>query len=345
MNALLQLWTRQAAPYRRCASTTVLAPAHTGATGMRAALAFLIGFLLLAMACTNAMATPLTVQHALGTTTIAQTPKRIITLFQGATDITVALGVKPLATVESWTEKPVYRYLRKDLEGVPMVGLETQPSLEDIARLKPDLIIASKFRNEKIYDLLSYIAPTVAVEEIYEFRENTRLIGQALHRQAAAQALLDKWDARLAQTKKRLQDKFGAAWPLSVSIVDFRSDHVRIYLANSFAGSVLADLGFVWSEPFKKSGWPLMKLTSKESIPVMDADVFFVQMRSDSRVVQNRYDDWSRHLLWQQLKAVKNKQVYLVDNVYWSLAGGILSANLMLDELEQLLHAPAGVQQ
>ncbi|WP_245592756.1 ABC transporter substrate-binding protein [Advenella mimigardefordensis] len=294
------------------------------------------------MTCTKAVAAPYTVQHALGSTTIPDTPQRVITLFQGATDITVALGVKPLATVESWTEKPVYRYLRNDLEGLPMVGLESQPSLEDIARLKPDLIIASRFRNEKIYDLLSYIAPTVAVDEIYEFRENTRLIGQALNRQARARSLLDHWEARLAHTKRRLQEKFGAAWPLSVSILDFRSDHVRIYLANSFAGSVLSDLGFVWSEPFRKSSWPLMKLTSEESIPIRDADVFFVQMRSDSRVVQNRYDDWSRHRLWQQLKAVKNRQVYLVDNVYWSLAGGILSANLMLDELEQLLEAPAG---
>jgi len=343
MNATSQLWARQTASNPGRVRTIVLAAVHAGSAGRRS-LGMRIWFLLTVLACTNAMAAPFTVQHALGVTTIPDTPQRVITLFQGATDIAVALGVKPLATVESWAEKPVYRYLRKDLEGVPMVGLETQPSLEDIARLKPDLIIASKFRNEKIYDLLSYIAPTVAVDEVYQFRDNTRLIGQALNRQSQAQVLLDKWDARLAQTKRRLQDKFGAAWPLSVSILDFRSDHVRIYLANSFAGSVLADLGFVWSEPFRKSGWPLMKLTSKESIPVMDADVFFVQMRSDSRVVQNRYEDWSRHLLWQQLTAVKNKQVYLVDNVYWSLAGGILSANLMLDELEQLLGSPAGLQ-
>lgn len=343
MNVLSQLWIRQTASNSGRVRTIVLAAAHACSTGWRS-YRMRIWLLLSVLAGTNAMAAPFTVPHALGVTTVPDTPERVITLFQGATDIAVALGVKPLATVESWTEKPVYRYLRKNLEGVPMVGLETQPSLEDIARLKPDLIIASKFRNEKIYDLLSYIAPTVAVDEVYQFRDNTRLIGQALNRQSQAQVLLDKWDTRLAQTKRRLQDKFGAAWPLSVSILDFRSDHVRIYLANSFAGSVLADLGFVWSEPFRKSGWPLMKLTSKESIPVMDADVFFVQMRSDSRVVQNRYEDWSRHLLWQQLAAVKNKQVYQVDNVYWSLAGGILSANLMLDELEQLLDSPAGLQ-
>ena len=344
MNAISQLWTRQTVSFPGHAGTMANAATDTGSAGRRPQRMHM-WFLLLVLACTDVMATSFTVQHALGTTTIADTPQRVITLFQGATDITVALGVKPLATVESWTEKPVYQYLRKELEGVSMVGLETQPSLEDIARLKPDLIIASKFRNEKIYDLLSYIAPTVALDEVYEFRENTRLIGQALNRQPQAQVLLDKWDARLAQTKKRLQDKFGAAWPLSVSILDFRSDHVRVYLANSFAGSVLADLGFVWSEQFQKSGWPLMKLTSKESIPVMDADVFFVQMRSDSQSVQNRYEDWSRHLLWQQLTAVKNKQVYLVSNVYWSLAGGILSANLMLDELEQLLDAATGPQQ
>ncbi len=62
-------------------------------------------------------------------------PLRVITLFQGATDSAVALGITPCGIVDSWSEKPTYRYLRSALEPVPHVGLETQPSLEDIALL------------------------------------------------------------------------------------------------------------------------------------------------------------------------------------------------------------------
>lgn len=44
--------------------------------------------------------------------------------------------------VDSWVEKPMYKYLRDDLEGVQHVGLETQPNLEEISKLNPDLIVA-----------------------------------------------------------------------------------------------------------------------------------------------------------------------------------------------------------
>lgn len=275
------------------------------------------------------------VTHALGQTMVPDAPARIVTLFQGATDITLALGVKPVATVESWAEKPTYHYLRNQLQNVPVIGLETQPSLEDIARLKPDLIIGSTFRNERVYDLLSYIAPTVAAREIFAFKENVRLIGAALGRQDRATALLEQFDQRIAKTRSLLEDKFRARWPLSAAILDFRSDHVRVYLTDSFAGSILSELQFRQPAKLGQSGWPLMKLTSKESMPVLDADVFFVMLRDDNGAARRNYEDWSGHPLWQQLAAVKRHQVYRVDPVAWSLAGGIISANQMLDELGQ----------
>ena len=52
-----------------------------------------------------------------------------------ATDTAVALGIKPVGVVESWREKPTYKYLRDDLQDVKIVGQETQPNLEQIAEL------------------------------------------------------------------------------------------------------------------------------------------------------------------------------------------------------------------
>ena len=102
-----------------------------------------------------------TVEHALGEATIAGRPDRVVSLYQGATDTAVALGINPIGVVESWTEKPMYQYLREDLQGVTYLGLETQPDLERIAWLSPDLIVGARNRHRTIYPLLERIAPTV----------------------------------------------------------------------------------------------------------------------------------------------------------------------------------------
>lgn len=44
------------------------------------------------------------IKHAMGTTEIKGQPKRVVTLYQGATDVAVSLGVKPVGAVESWTQ-------------------------------------------------------------------------------------------------------------------------------------------------------------------------------------------------------------------------------------------------
>ncbi|WP_145925761.1 ABC transporter substrate-binding protein, partial [Pararhodobacter sp. CCB-MM2] len=95
------------------------------------------------------------VEHSMGSTKVSGTPVKVVTLFQGATDTAVALGVIPVGVVDSWVQQPTYKYLRKDLADVPHVGLESQPNLEVIAGLQPDLIVASKRRHEKIYGHLS----------------------------------------------------------------------------------------------------------------------------------------------------------------------------------------------
>ncbi|MCG8710499.1 iron-siderophore ABC transporter substrate-binding protein [Brenneria sp. 4F2] len=280
---------------------------------------------------------PRLIHHALGNTTIAGTPQRVVTLFQGATDTAVALGIQPVGVVDSWTEKPTYKYLRSALNGVTHVGLETQPSLEDIALLKPDLIIASRFRNEKIYGLLSQIAPTVALDEVFEFKKTVQLMGMALNRQAQANRLLSDWRQRVDELRIRLRARAGANWPPSVSVMEFRGDHVRNYLSGSFAGSILSELGFVWPQHGSPSRQILQKLTNKESIPVLDADLFFLFIRPENPAVQQNYRDWVSHPLWRRMSAPRREQVYRVDSVVWILSGGIMGANKVLDDIERHL--------
>lgn len=274
--------------------------------------------------------------------TSAQTPARVVTLFQGATDSAVALGVTPCGIVDSWSEKPTYRYLRQALDQVPHVGLETQPSLEDIVLLEPELIVASRFRHQRIAPLLEQIAPVVMLEEVFEFKQTLLQMGVALHRQRQAMGLLGQWQRRVARLRQQLQAKFAGHWPPTVSVLEIRDDHVRSHLPASFAGSVLNELGFKWSEASRAARGASLKLTSKESLPVVDADIFFVFMRADSQAVQRNYDSLVRHPLWQQMRAPQRREVWPVDGVAWSMSGGILGVNLMLDDIARLARPGAG---
>ncbi|MBB3141519.1 ABC transporter substrate-binding protein [Halomonas organivorans] len=271
------------------------------------------------------------IANAFGDTRLADTPQRVVTLYQGATDSAVALGITPVGVVDSWLEKPMYRYLRDALGDVEHVGLETQPNLEKVAWLDPDLIVATRFRHERVQPLLAKIAPTVATGSVFDFKATLRLMADATGREDRARELLRAWDARVADFRRRISAKLGDAWPQKAAVVRFKSDHLRLY-STGFAGSILDELGFEQPEAVQDQGWG-MKLTSEENIPVINADVIFVLLEPDDPAIARNYRHWAAHPLWQRLDAVRHDRVFEVDAVNWIMGGGILAANAMLDDL------------
>ncbi|TFE00113.1 ABC transporter substrate-binding protein [Jeotgalibacillus sp. R-1-5s-1] len=269
------------------------------------------------------------VEHAMGTTTLEEKPERVVTLYQGATDTVLEFGVTPVGVVESWVQMPMYDYLKDDLQDVTYVGQETQPNLEEIAALEPDVIFASQIRHEEIYEQLSEIAPTIVNETIYDFKETTNLIGSALGEEEQAETLLADWDSRIADFQEKVSTNEN--WPMSAAVLNYRADHARIYVTG-FAGSILQEAGFEEPTELQGQNEEIVMLNDKEAIPQMNADVIF-QFMEDTPDVQNTYEDWTAHPLYQNLEAVKNDNVFTVDEVAWNMAGGLQSAHLMLDDM------------
>ncbi|MDW2797334.1 iron-siderophore ABC transporter substrate-binding protein [Clostridium boliviensis] len=273
-------------------------------------------------------ATARVIEHAMGTTEIEGTPLRVVTLFQGATDSALLLGIKPLGAVESWAEKPVYEYLRGEMDGVVNLGIETQPNLEEIIALKPDLIIASKVRHEKIYSQLTEIAPTVMVKEVYQWKDTLNICAKALNKEEEEKAFLTKWNEKTSYFKEKAADQIKDT---KVAVIDFRADHARI-VYTGFAATVLDDMGIERPESHKKSEWGVM-LQSEEAIPQMEADLIFDQTNlAEAENVANR-DKWISNPLWSNLSAVKNNRVYPVNSVFWNSGGGPQAAMHMLEEV------------
>lgn len=275
------------------------------------------------------------VKHAMGTTVLKKKPERVVILFNGMTDNAVALGVKPVGAVESWEEKPWYLFMRDKMDGVKNLGEETQPNIEAIVALKPDLIIGAKSRHEKIYPQLSGIAPTVMTENVFDWKNNLKLGSEAMYMDQEAGKLLEQWDKRVAEFKQKA-GKLGAT---EISIIRFESDgSARMYITG-FAGTILQELGLTRPKAQQVEGKTVINLTSKEQMPQLDGDYIFDITRFKEGDDSNKqtHSSWTTHPLWGTLKGVKGNHYYPVDVVTWNLSAGALAANSMLDDLSKYL--------
>ncbi|PLT34087.1 iron siderophore-binding protein [Bacillus sp. V5-8f] len=282
-----------------------------------------------------------TVEHAMGTTDIPATPKRIVILTNEGTEALLSMGVTPVGAVQSWTGDPWYNHIKDDMKDVQVVGTESEVNLEEIAALQPDLIIGNKMRQEAFYEKLNQIAPTVFSETLRgDWKENFSLYAKALNREEKGKEILGQYDQKVASLKEKLGDKVNQ----EVSVVRFMAGVTRIYYTDSFSGVIFNELGFKRAKQQEKLFTAENKLgnlaieVGKEAIPEMDADRLFYftyAPQGDNKALATE-KEWLNGPLWKNLNAVKNGQVHQVDDAIWNTAGGVKAANLMLDDIEKI---------
>lgn len=270
-----------------------------------------------------------TVKHAMGETPIPTTPKKVVILTNEGTEALLALGVKPVGAVKSWTGEPWYDHIKADMEGVKNVGTESQPNIEEIAALKPDLIIGNKMRIEKVYDQLSKIAPTVYSAELRgDWKINFKLYAEALNKKAEGDKVMADFDKRIEELKTKAGDKLKQ----KVSLVRFMPATARIYYNDTFAGVIFKQLGI--ARPEKQNKDTFADDVTKERIPDMEGDVlFYFTYETGDGKASKMEEEWLKDSLWNNLNVVKNKKAFKVSDTIWNTAGGVKAANLMLDEL------------
>lgn len=158
-----------------------------------------------------AAAFPVTIKSALGEAVITEQPERIVTLGQGSTETSIALGHTPVG-IESYpwgSDKTgylpwIHEAVTKKGDPLPeqFTGGE-ELDIEDIVALDPDLILATwSGITQKQFDLLNDIAPTVAYPDLpwsTDWDQQITTIAQALGKPADGQKLID-------DIKKQLKD-------------------------------------------------------------------------------------------------------------------------------------------
>ncbi|MBT2693190.1 iron-siderophore ABC transporter substrate-binding protein [Bacillus sp. ISL-55] len=275
-----------------------------------------------------------TVEHAMGTTTLDKTPEKVVVLTNEGTEALLELGVTPVGAVQSWTGDPWYDHIADDMKDVEVVGVESQVNVEAIAALKPDLIIGNKMRQEDIFEQLKAIAPTVFAEDLRgNWKNNFELYAKAVNKEEKGKEVLAAYDQRIEDLKEKLGDKVNT----KVSMVRFMAGDVRIYHKDSFSGVILEQIGMARPESQDKEDFAEKGVT-KERIPAMDGDVlfYFTYDEGDGKATEVE-KEWIEDPLFQNLVVAKKGEVHKVNDAIWNTAGGVMAANLMLDDLEKHL--------
>jgi iron complex transport system substrate-binding protein len=271
------------------------------------------------------------VKDAIAETKVPINPQKIVTLHGTPLESILALGQKPVGVTLNGDRDQQPYFLSKQLDNVELLGSFSEPSLEKILLLKPDLIL--DLDTVHIYDQLSQIASTIVSESSPDnnWQPSFKLYAETLGKSELAAEIIANYYTRLEQFKMAMNQKDK---PITVSVIRIYPQGIAFYQPDSFCGLILNDAGLS-RPPLQRQGGG-QKLISQELIGEADADVILYWTYGDDyHSKQDRMQHGLQQLtsdpLWQQLDAVKQGKVYQVPD-YW-IGYGPLAANAVIDDL------------
>lgn len=269
------------------------------------------------------------IKHEMGETTIKEIPQKIVVLELSFLDALMTLNVTPIGITDDGSDKDVINIAGKEIE-YTSVGTRSQPNLEAISMLQPDLIIADLSRHKTIYKELEGIAPTIVLKSLnasyQEILNSFSQIGQAIGKEEEAQQLLAEHNAKIQELKKQVP----ADEARKVLLATFREDGVFVHGSESFYGELHQILGIqnaMQSETAREN-------ISLEQFIELNPDVLYVTI-VDDKILK----EWSSNPLWKNISAVKNDQIFdEIDRYIWTRYRGLKAAETIASDAIRLLY-------
>ncbi|MBY7897633.1 ABC transporter substrate-binding protein [Vibrio fluvialis] len=279
------------------------------------------------------MASAVTVTDSHGEFTLNKVPQRIVALEFSFVDALAAVDVSPVGIADDNDPSRLLPAVSAKLGQWQSVGTRSQPSLEVIASLKPDLIIADVDRHSAVYRDLSKIAPTLLLpsrRETYEDNlKSAAIIGKVIGKEAEMQQ-------RLAQHHQLMAHYAAQLSGLNNQTVQFgvaRENGFYAHSAESYAGGVIHALGLAAPTGLKNEN--ASRQISLEQLLALNPNYLVVGDYTEQSIVSR----WQKQPLWNVLNAVRAKQVLHVDGNMWARCRGILAAEYMAADLAKLVQS------
>ncbi|MFT6655009.1 MAG: iron complex transport system substrate-binding protein [Marinomonas primoryensis] len=281
--------------------------------------------------CFCSLTHAVTVEDSKGTFTLDYIPKRIVVLEFSFADALASVNVSPVGIADDKDPERVLKQVRDIIGEWQSVGTRSQPSLEVISSLKPDLIIADIGRHEGVYEDLKKIAPTLILPSRREtYEDNLKaaaVIGKVVGKDQEMQARLAKHKTIMQNYATQLPKDF------NVQFVVARADNLFMHPANSYAGGVIKALGLK-NPSLEKDDKQSSRQIGLEQLLAINPDYLIV----GTYVSPNIIDKWEKEPLWSVLKVARNQHIFRVNGNVWSRCRGIMAAENMAKDLTRIFN-------
>lgn len=279
-----------------------------------------------ALLMVSAFASAVTIKDAKGEFTLDKTPSRVVALEYSFVDALAQVNVSPVGVADDNKIDRILPQVREKIAAWQSVGTRSQPSLEVIASLKPDLIIADPSRHTAVFEELKKIAPTVMFDSRHEsYQENletAQKIGDLVGKSSEMKAKINEHNDYIANIAKNLGVQGKKA-----SFGTSREDKFNIQNDNGYVGSFLTTLGFA---PTKLNSDQAFVEINLEQLVMEKPEYLFIAHYRDESIARK----WEAEPLWKAIPAVKANHVYSVDSDMWARGRGLEASKIMAKQIE-----------
>ena len=275
-----------------------------------------------------------TVTDVRGDVEIPADPQRIVDL-SGNSDILSILGYDVVGTANSdaydYTKFP--SYLEETLKGAEILGYSMQDTMdvEAVMNLNPDLIVISTVQ-EKMYDALSEIAPTVMIQlEALNWKDDVRTLAKVFDKEDVA----NEWIANYETKAKEAGDKIKTEYGEDTTYLSFLASGGQFFIFDGagFGDVLYNDMGLA-----KPAGMPeqtdiSLPVVTYEGLAAIQSDYIFV-IATDEDLAQLEANS-----IWNNLPAVKNGNVVVLESSpYFNQGYSSIGREILVDEIGDMLN-------
>lgn len=286
----------------------------------------------------------ITIKHAEGETKLDKPAKKVVVLEWVYSEDLLALGVQPVGMADIKNYNKWVNTKTKPSKDVVDVGTRQQPNLEEISRLKPDLIITASFRGKAIKNELEQIAPTVMFDpstsnndHFAEMTETFKQISKAVGKEEEGKKVLADMDKAFADAKAKIEkaDLKDKNIAMAQAFTAKNVPTFRILTDNSLALQVTKKLGLTNTFEAGKSEPDGFKQTTVESLQsVQDSNFIYIVADED-----NIFDTQLKgNPAWEKLKFKKENKMYKLKGDTW-IFGGPESATSLATQVADVMTA------
>lgn len=282
------------------------------------------------LVCLSVSASAITVKDAQGEFTINHVPKRVVALEYSFVDALANVGVSPVGVADDNDKTRILQSVRDKINDWKSVGTRSQPSLEAIAELKPDLIIADQNRHSAVYDELKKIAPTLLLKSRKETYQDNLVSAQII---AGVVGKSQEMKARIKQHKEKMAE-IAKSLPKAHAIVGIsRETQFLITTNKSYTGSLLETLGFTVDKPLNAKD-DANNPAGLEQLATSNPEWLIIVHYRDESIVKK----WVNEPLWNALTAVqKNQVINTNDAALWTRSRGLDAAENIAEILQKAM--------